>query len=440
MSDFYTDLAGYIKEFVKCSPKGAEMPDELCESIIWNFLYESVKDRWFITDNFARWFAGEFDLPQESIDEVISQMGRMATEVGFEVIFPGQPMPEELQAPQQDAPVATEGYEDSTGAAATEDSPTAVTEETGEIPGEMMEIGQTPTMEDAARILEAVVNNTIGVDQSVAQALREKVLSSPYITSMFDTTSPATGFETPVVRHALCLLVLLEIDYLHYTGAKKVSGFSISAAVKNTRELLNRIAEMKKNIEEIEPTLTEEGQLETVGELQILSRRVDEIGAELNNLVTTFSEMPEEEAAPPPVEAPPQKVTPKAARARRAKESKIKPADVVKMAGAFIILVAIVIGVGYYLHSILFAAPPRVFDVSKYAYIIPLKEARQSGKSFYAIVPSSEWNKLTKDEKSDRAQRLLIAAKDKQIESIVLADETGKLLVQTYGGAARVIR
>ena len=440
MSDFYTDLAGYIREFVKCSPKGAEMPDELCESIIWNFLYESVKDRWFITDNFARWFAGEFDFSQDQVDEVISQVGRMATEVGFEVIFPGQPMPEELQAPQQDAPVATESYEDSTGTAATDDSPTTVAEETGEIPGGMMEIGQTPTMDDAAKILEAVANRTVGVDQTVSQALLEKVISTPYTISMFDATSPATGFETPVVRHALCLLALLEIDYLHYTGAKKVSGFSISAAVKNTQDLLNRTPEMKNNIEEIEPTLTEGGQLDTVGELQALIRRVDEIGAELNNLVTAFSEMPDEDVTPPPVEAPPPKVTPKEARVKREKESKIKPADIAKITGAVIIMLAIVISVSLYLRSILVAPPLRVFDVSNYTHILPLKEARQSGKSFYGIVPSSEWNKLTKDEKNDRAQRLLIAAKDKQIESIVLADETGKLLVQTYGGTARVIR
>ncbi len=52
------------------------------------------------------------------------------------------------------------------------------------------------------------------------------------------------------------------------------------------------------------------------------------------------------------------------------------------------------------------------------------------GKSLNAVVYRSHSETL----------KLLVAAKDDQITTIVLTDETGKLLVQTYGGEARVIR
>lgn len=299
---------------------------------------------------------------------------------------------------------------------------------------------------DAMAILSSLVKGGAEVDPIVAGIAKENVLTGSFERSVFKN-GPIDTQQARVVRDALCWLLILEMDYSQYTGLRRIGGMILSEAVKQSSELMKRAEEKIKSLEAVKEAAAKSIRMDEYASLGAVAKRLKKTIGKLSPVVSALSYIPSDTAdATAPAKFHEAGAKPEHKRAEAKVERKITPKrlsrnEKVKTAFAGLFMVCVLVGSGLYIKSLLLRQPTNIiFDPRQFATIIILKEARQSGTAFMAVVDDAYWNGMGKDEKYERCNKLFYKVKNNTIQGLLVLNTSGSILVQTYGNEIRVFK
>lgn len=299
---------------------------------------------------------------------------------------------------------------------------------------------------EAKDILAAIARSASPQDPVLTRLATTAVLTGSYERSLF-YSDVADDTGRTAVKDVLCWLLILEADYLNYSGGGQPAGKSLSQLLVQTRQLLESA---KLSLIPLKQTLEQaigDSRVDDIQAINDVQARFQATVEKVEGIVTALSE-PETRAGDythqkfvAPTTAPEKEEHARGKGKGKAKRKPGQKENLIKTVIALVFAAAVLAASGLYVWSLLTRKVTLViYDPNEFKDIIVLKEARIEGTAFVGVVDDTFWNGLSMDEKRDRVSRLLMRVQGGTVAGILLRAAGGQVLVTTYGNEVRVFR